>query len=314
MGRTICTIFGDDWLLRDTDWHPQKGGWYSEVIHQNTRPFICLCSFKLPKYGCVVNNKQQNPVKWFVITCSWNTYFKFLFSWCLFDFCPCKDTGRKHEEQWKIWHVTSRSPAGHFVQCALTWATHLTLALCFLCVTILLSAVRFLYLMSFSAVLCLYLSSSWPCPAPCPSIWMYTTSVNLHLDFSSSPCTGHAQSQPSQLSGERVFTQAVVFENTTRWLLINIFPLFSVRRQTQVWCEPVGTSCSLWVLLSALMWWTCRPSLPPSSTTFKAASRMVWTTDLAIFHSRTHTHINRSKEMWFFFFFPFFFVINKHRP
>lgn len=157
-------------------------------------------------YGCVVNNKQQNPVKWFVITCSWNTYFKFLFSWCLFDFCPCKDTGRKHEEQWKIWHVTSRSPAGHFVQCALTGATHLTLALCFLCVTILLSAVRFLYLMSFSAVLCLYLSSSWPCPAPCPSIWMYTTSVNLHLDFSSSPCTGHAQSQPSQLSGERVFT------------------------------------------------------------------------------------------------------------
>lgn len=107
MGRTICTIFGDDWLLRDTDWHPQKGGWYSEVIHQNTRPFICLCSFKLPKYGCVVNNKQQNPVKWFVITCSWNTYFKFLFSWCLFDFCPCKDTGRKHEEQWKIWHVTT---------------------------------------------------------------------------------------------------------------------------------------------------------------------------------------------------------------
>lgn len=65
---------------------------------------------------------------------------------------------------------------------------------------------------------------------------------------------------------------------------------FSVRRQTPVWCGPVGMSCLLWALLSALMWWTCRPSSLPSSTTFKAASRMVWDADLIIISQYTHTH------------------------
>lgn len=51
---------------------------------------------------------------------------------------------------------------------------------------------------------------------------------------------------------------------------------FSVRRQTPVWCVPAGMSCSFWVLLSALMWWTSQLSSLLSSTTFKAASRMVW--------------------------------------
>lgn len=44
--------------------------------------------------------------------------------------------------------------------------------------------------------------SSWPCPAPCLSIWMYTTSASQHPGFSFSPCTGHAPSLPSLLWGK----------------------------------------------------------------------------------------------------------------
>lgn len=53
------------------------------------------------------------------------------------------------------------------------------------------------------AISCLV--SSWPCPTPCQSIWMCTTSVSRHPGFSFSPCTGRAPSLPSQLSGENVF-------------------------------------------------------------------------------------------------------------
>lgn len=62
----------------------------------------------------------------------------------------------------------------------------------------------------------LFLDRSWPCPVPCLSIWMCTTSANQHPGSCFCRCTGRALSLPSQHLGEILFYQGNL--KTCPWL------------------------------------------------------------------------------------------------